>query len=313
MEITGKYYFLLFLSSFVIVSSITPVVRRIAIHLRIFDHPKASHKTHQIAVPYLGGVAIILGVLITTFSSIFISSFTLRFSSLVFSIFLPALILGLVGLVDDTLSLKPWPRFLVQSFTAAVSTFFLISNNQIGVSSGSKLFDYVISIFWIVGICNAINLFDNITINGVKATGGTIFIQDVNGDRLHPKVSTNISSGLFYTKTGPGVYNIKYVSSQFGCTKTDSFSVIVHDTSNLIVRDTTICANSLPLDVLKLATSNKGGTIISYPDGRFFSGTKTLTGYLPGPYKWLMVGLTPYNCQDTEYSKITIVNVPTIK
>ena len=158
-----------------------------------------------------------------------------------------------------------------------------------------------------------INLFDNITVNGVKATGGTIFIQDVNGDRLHPKVSTNISSGLFYTKTGPGVYNIKYVSSQFGCTKTDSFSVIVHDTSNLIVRDTTICANSLPLDVLKLATSNKGGTIISYPDGRFFSGTKTLTGYLPGPYKWLMVGLTPYNCQDTEYSKITIVNIPKVK
>jgi len=158
-----------------------------------------------------------------------------------------------------------------------------------------------------------INIFDYITVNGVKPTSGTIYIQDVNGDRTHPKVSTNISSGVFKTSTGPGVYNIKYVSSQFGCTKIDSFNIIVHDTSDLRVRDTTICASSIPLDVLSLAVSNKGGTIVSYPDGRFFNGTITPKGYVPGPYKWMMIGLTPYNCQDTEYAKITIVNIPKLK
>ena len=30
-------------------------------------------------------------------------------------------------------------------------------------------------------------------------------------------------------------------------------------------------------------------------------------------YKWMMIGLTPYNCQDTEYAKITIVNIPKLK
>jgi gliding motility-associated-like protein len=159
----------------------------------------------------------------------------------------------------------------------------------------------------------SISIFDYITVNGVKPTGGTIYIQDVNGDRSHPKVSTNISAGVFKTSTGPGVYNIKYVSSQFGCVKIDSFNVIVHDTSDLRVRDTTICASAIPLDVLSLAVSNKGGTIVSYPDGRFFNGTTTPTGYVPGPYKWMMIGLTPYNCQDTEYSKITIVNIPKVK
>jgi len=156
-------------------------------------------------------------------------------------------------------------------------------------------------------------MFDYITVNGVKPTGGTIYIQDVNGDRNHPKVTTNISSGVFKTSTGPGVYNIKYVSSQFGCTKIDSFNIIVHDTSDLRVRDTTICASAIPLDVLTLSVSNKGGTIVSYPDGRFFNGTTTPTGYVPGPYKWMMIGLTPYNCQDTEYAKITIVNIPKLK
>jgi gliding motility-associated-like protein len=158
-----------------------------------------------------------------------------------------------------------------------------------------------------------VNMFDYITVNGVKPTGGTIYIQDVNGDRTNPKVTTNISTGVFKTSTGPGVYNIKYVSSQFGCVKIDSFNVIVHDTSDLRVRDTTICASSIPLDVLTLAVSNKGGTIVSYPDGRFFNGTTTPTGYVPGPYKWMMIGLTPYNCQDTEYAKITIVNIPKLK
>jgi gliding motility-associated-like protein len=158
-----------------------------------------------------------------------------------------------------------------------------------------------------------VNIFDYITVNGVKPTGGTIYIQDVNGDRTHPKVTTNISSGVFKTSTGPGVYNIKYVSSQFGCTRIDSFNIVVHDTSDLRVRDTTICASAIPLDVLKLALSNKGGTIVSYPDGRFFNGTQTATGYVPGPYKWMMIGFTPYNCQDTEYAKITIVNIPKVK
>ena len=27
----------------------------------------------------------------------------------------------------------------------------------------------------------------------------------------------------------------------------------------------------------------------------------------------MMIGLTPYNCQDTEYAKITIVNIPKLK
>lgn len=158
-----------------------------------------------------------------------------------------------------------------------------------------------------------ISMFDYITVNGVKPTGGTIYIQDVNGDRTNPKVLTNISSGVFKISTGPGVYNIKYVSSQFGCTRIDSFNIIVHDTSDLKVKDTTICASLIPLDLLNLAVSNKGGTIVSYPDGRFFNGSTTATGYNPGPYKWLIVGLTQYNCQDTEYAKITIVNIPKLK
>jgi hypothetical protein len=88
-------------------------------------------------------------------------------------------------------------------------------------------------------------MFDYITVNGVKPTGGTIYIQDVNGDRNHPKVTTNISTGVFKTSTGPGIYNIKYVSTQFGCTRIDSFNIIVHDTSDLRVRDNMCIRNSI--------------------------------------------------------------------
>jgi gliding motility-associated-like protein len=158
-----------------------------------------------------------------------------------------------------------------------------------------------------------INFFDYITVNGSRPVGGTIYIQDIDGDRNHPKVSTNISSGLLKASLGAGVYNIKYISSQLGCTKTDSFDVVIHDTSDLKVRDTAICSTSVPLDVIPLVTSNKGGTIVSYEDGRFFSGTPTSYGYKTGPYKWLLIGHTAYDCRDTEYIKITIMNQPSVK
>ena len=158
-----------------------------------------------------------------------------------------------------------------------------------------------------------LDLFDYILVNGSKPTGGTIYIQDVDGDRNDPKVNTNISTGMFNTSTGAGVYNTKYTSTQMGCTKIDSFDVVVHDTSDLKVRDTIICSTSVPLDVLKLAISNKGGTMISYENGRFFDGIPTSYGYKPGPYKWMMIGHTAYDCRDTEYAKITIVNQPSIK
>jgi gliding motility-associated-like protein len=157
-----------------------------------------------------------------------------------------------------------------------------------------------------------INLFDYILVNGLKPTSGNIFIQDVNGDRNDPKATTNILSGLFKVKTGAGVYNIKYTSSQFGCVKIDSFPVVVNDTPNLVVRNTTICTTQQPFDLSTLIDKGTKANV-SYQFGKNFTGNVTPTGYNPGPYKIMLDEVNQFGCRDTEYVSLKMVNQASVK
>ena len=78
MGITHFQYFLLFVSAFAVVGFLTPVMRRIAIRQEIFDAPTAAHKTHKEPVPYLGGVAIIIGVLLVSYGATIAKRFTMH-------------------------------------------------------------------------------------------------------------------------------------------------------------------------------------------------------------------------------------------
>jgi UDP-GlcNAc:undecaprenyl-phosphate GlcNAc-1-phosphate transferase len=70
--------------------------------------------------------------------------------------------MGLVGLWDDLKSLSPLPRFIGQSIAGLVVAFILILNDNIGNPTGITVLDAVITVLWIVGICNSINFFDNL-------------------------------------------------------------------------------------------------------------------------------------------------------
>ena len=78
MTITQIEYFILFVATFSLVAVLTPLMRKVALSRNILDRPNSSHKTHSIAIPYLGGIAIILGVVITTYSAILFSEFTIN-------------------------------------------------------------------------------------------------------------------------------------------------------------------------------------------------------------------------------------------
>ena len=76
MLIPYNQFFTLFVISYVLVGALTPLMRKIAVSKKIFDKPNSAHKSHKKPIPYLGGVAIILGVVITTYLTLFISPFT---------------------------------------------------------------------------------------------------------------------------------------------------------------------------------------------------------------------------------------------
>ena len=162
MGITNKEFFLLFVASYLLVGALTPLMRKVALATDVVDNPNAAHKSHKKAVPYLGGVAIIIGIISVSYSTSLISNFTSTTFWLATSVLGPALALGLIGLWDDIKSLSPLPRFIAQSIAGVFTASVLAITNNVGNPTGSDIFDAVITIFWVVGICNSINFFDNL-------------------------------------------------------------------------------------------------------------------------------------------------------
>jgi UDP-GlcNAc:undecaprenyl-phosphate GlcNAc-1-phosphate transferase len=175
MGITNQEYFLLFVVSYLLVGGLTPILRKIAIVIDVVDRPDSSHKSHKRPVPYLGGVAIIIGVVAVSYSASLISNFTSTTFWLATSVLGPALLLGLIGLWDDLKNLSPFPRFIAQSIAGIFTAGILVITNSVGNPTGSDLFDSIITIVWVVGICNSINFFDNLD----GGAAGTVAISTI--------------------------------------------------------------------------------------------------------------------------------------
>ena len=100
MDISLVQSLALFIFSLTFVGLATPLVRRLALRFGVVDRPSEAHKTHREPVPYLGGIAIVAGVIITTYGALFISG-NAEFVALVSTVLIPAVFMGAVGLVDD--------------------------------------------------------------------------------------------------------------------------------------------------------------------------------------------------------------------
>jgi len=214
MGITNKEYFLLFVMAYLLVGTLTPLMRRIAIATDVIDRPNSSHKSHKQPVPYLGGVAIIIGVIAISYSTSLVSNFTSKTFWLATSVLGPALALGLIGLWDDLKNLKPLPRFIAQSMAGIFTAGVLIATDNVGNPTGSAIFDSIITMIWVVGICNSINFFDNLD----GGAAGTVAISSIalaflalNGDQYLIAALSTVTAGatlgfLVWNKSPAKIY-----------------------------------------------------------------------------------------------------------
>jgi UDP-GlcNAc:undecaprenyl-phosphate GlcNAc-1-phosphate transferase len=175
MSITAMQFAILGIAAFALTGLLTWPVRALAIRLGAMDAPNLSRKTQTEPVPYLGGVAIALGISLITLGAVFVGAENFagenndQLQDLALTVLLPALVLGAMGLFDDLRSLSPWPRLIVQTVVGTIVAFVIVENGTIGTpfgnggadSSGSWI-NTAVTIFWIVGICNSINFFDNL-------------------------------------------------------------------------------------------------------------------------------------------------------
>jgi UDP-GlcNAc:undecaprenyl-phosphate/decaprenyl-phosphate GlcNAc-1-phosphate transferase len=161
MSITAAQFAILGLAAFALTGLLTWPVRALAIRLGAMDAPNMARKTQAEPVPYLGGVAIALGVSVVTFGALFFSNEDSLIIERGLTAIIPALLLGLVGLVDDLRSLPAWPRLVVQTVIGTVIALVLVQTGTLGIAFDSDAINTLLTIFWIVGICNSINFFDN--------------------------------------------------------------------------------------------------------------------------------------------------------
>jgi len=162
MQYSIEQYVALGAFAFIFVAALTPVMRVIAIRVGAFDSPNIPRKVHKEPVPYLGGVAIAIVIVVISYSAMLFNNFTLANFMLASSVLVPAIAIAVMGLVDDLHGLEPWPRLVAQTLAALGVSVILISTHTIGTPLHNRLLDSLITIFWIVGVCNSINFFDNL-------------------------------------------------------------------------------------------------------------------------------------------------------
>ena len=155
-------FVILGVAAFALSGLLTGPIRALAIKLSLMDLPNMERKTQTEPVPYLGGVAIALSITSITYAAVIFSDSSRTSISLITYAIAPAILLGVMGLIDDLRNLEPLPRLIVQTVVGVFATLFLISQDVIGSPLNNSFFNFFVCLIWIVAICNSINFFDNL-------------------------------------------------------------------------------------------------------------------------------------------------------
>lgn len=156
--------------SFVVVVAATPVVIRLAPLLGALKVPGERHIHHR-PTPELGGLAILAGFLAALGAASRLPSFDelFRTTSEPETIVLAALVITLVGSVDDIRSLSPGIKLAGQVLAAGVLVLFGLTINFIYIPSGlGGIFSLspdaaaLLTIVAVVAMINAVNLVDGL-------------------------------------------------------------------------------------------------------------------------------------------------------
>ena len=141
----------------------TPVVRSLAFRVGAVDVPKDNRRMHNHPIPRMGGLAIFFGFILSVLIFIPLTP-ELR------GMLLGSVVIVILGILDDIFALPALPKFFVQIGAALIA---VLAGNRIDFLSNPNIFSsepfwdlgwlaVPITVFWIVGITNAVNLIDGL-------------------------------------------------------------------------------------------------------------------------------------------------------
>jgi len=144
---------------------LTPVARRLAMALDIVDYP-GRRKVHRKPVPRLGGVAVFLGWL----SAIAVATHFPRDAELITTlgpVLGAAWLVVVFGVIDDWRNVPGKPKLLAQALLATVVYWAGMRIDRLTNPFGGELLfppplSFVLTLLWIVGMMNSVNLIDGL-------------------------------------------------------------------------------------------------------------------------------------------------------
>ena len=182
------------LISIVVAAAMTPVSIKLAHRLGVIDRPKDGRRMHRTPIPRFGGMAIFLG-------SMAAMTIPAGMNDSIKTAMFGGLLMYALGVVDDIRDIRPAVKFAGQLVIATIvyalgiritfiSNFFgsmAVTDEYANVILSGSL-AYLITVLWIVGITNAVNLMDGL--DGLAAGSVAImcmslaYIAYIHGTRL---------------------------------------------------------------------------------------------------------------------------------
>ncbi len=147
------WYGLGFLTAWALVVYVTPLTINVALNFKIQDTPDGRLKKHTKATPYLGGLAVAVGFIISF--SLLAKESTADYRAM--GILASGSMMLLLGLYDDLTNLRPSVKFLGQLLAAII---LYKAGVRVEIAALDGWANLGVTILWVTGITNAFNIID---------------------------------------------------------------------------------------------------------------------------------------------------------
>ena len=159
---------------------------------QLLDQPDGARRLHTVAVPRLGGVAIIAGTMCGAAALLTLGTLSgtidLPYPRMLPGVAMGAGLIFLAGLVDDLRGISPRAKLVAQALAALCVIAFGFQIETIALSTSSAAISLgvlaiPVTLLWIVGMTNAFNLIDGV--DGLAGTFALIALVAVIGVDLY--------------------------------------------------------------------------------------------------------------------------------
>lgn len=196
---------LLFFACFIFSLLINYILLRFAQTLGIRSKEQGQVRWNPKEKPSLGGISFYVVFLFAFIFTLLLPPGGLGFNLQIVGILIAATLAFLMGLADDAFNTQPLLKFLTQIFCALILIF---SGHSVSIFQ-NEFVNYLVTVLWVVGIMNSINMLDNMDgITTVVAINICFFMVLVNVSLFNTNsYSTVLNLGLLGALSGFLVYN----------------------------------------------------------------------------------------------------------